>query len=377
MSSEIIIVTFSVDSPIKDVGAITITLNHDGLSPLEYTPGLTSGTWFDVPLPENAIFANLTYSTPGGQWDYGSFSRFSWYSTNGFTISSGVFGEVKFIKLQDIYTSVPTQSFLVETINDIYRPEGAYSTSINSVTGQTISDTNTLFLEAEIKVFDQSGTYPLPARYVNSPQTTLQGGTIVPTSGVLTGNVVYGKNVFSPSMTRTYLEFYRDWNPTSSLTFSGMSYSQGQRPPGGSTLLGGITTATNSGYFTLSVSGWDINEPVTIFGYTPKPCGGWNATDALRIIQDFNVVIQASPLDKRIMNVNNVTNPNAISALQVNQRFGGTRTSFASGDWLLSPVTFSLAEIDQGAGVYSFTISCYCFGDSHIQGNGFWPNNDI
>lgn len=376
MSSEIIVITFSVDQPIPNVGAVTITLNHDGLSPLEYTQGSTSGTWLN--LPGDVLFTSFTYSTTGGGWDYGSFSRFSWYSTDGVTISSGVFGEVKFIKLTDIYDGLPTQSYLVETINDIYRPEGVYSTSISSVSGATISDTNTIFLESKIKVFDQSGEYPLPQRYVNSPQTTLQGGTILPQNGVLTGNVVYGKNVYLPSMTNTYIEFYRNWSPTS-ITFSGMSYSQGQKPTIGSTLLASTTTATNSGYFTVSISGWDLNEQITIFAYTPKPCGGFNATDALRASQDSGVVIVASSLDKRIMNVNlrPSGNPNATSALLITQRSVGSITTFAAGDWLINPLTFSLASIDQGSNLYSFTISCYCYGDSHIQGNGFWPDNNL
>ena len=122
-----------------------------------------------------------------------------------------------------------------------------------------------------------------------------------------------------------------------------------------------------------------MNEQITIFDYTPKPCGGWNATDALRASQDFNVVIPASPLDKRIMNVNLDVNgnPNAISSLQITQRSVLSRTTFPAGDWLINPLTFSLASIDQGSSLYSFTISCYCYGDSHILGNGFWPDNNL
>jgi hypothetical protein len=157
--------------------------------------------------------------------------------------------------------------------------------------------------------------------------------------------------------------FYENWNVTA--TYSGYSYSTGQKPTG--LTASNFFTINASGsctfsYFTISLFTYS-NDNFTIYATTEQSTKGLNSLDALRIARYFTGGLTFSETQKKIADVNATGTINSTDALRVQQRFVGLVSNFNKGDWGLYPLTFSLSELAATNSGYILTITMSCIGD--------------
>jgi hypothetical protein len=197
------------------------------------------------------------------------------------------------------------------------------------------------------------------------PTTTTTSTTTTDPQGNLLNCYVYYQNATNTNKTleKHSFFFYENWNVTA--TYSGYSYSTGQKPTG--LTASNFFTINASGsstfsYFTISLFTYS-NDNFTIYATTEQSTKGLNSLDALRIARYFTGGLTFSETQKKIADVNATGTINSTDALRVQQRFVGLVSNFNKGDWGLYPLTFSLSELAATNSGYILTITMSCIGD--------------
>ncbi len=95
-------------------------------------------------------------------------------------------------------------------------------------------------------------------------------------------------------------------------------------------------------------------------GFTDKPFGGVNSTDALLILKHFVQMQLLTGHKLPASDVDGTNYINAIDALYVSKRFTGQLSSFITGDWYFSPQSFTIPT-----NVAQFDIKSLVYGDAN------------
>jgi hypothetical protein len=202
------------------------------------------------------------------------------------------------------------------------------------------------------------GTQSTPTPTPTNTSTT----TTINPSSILNVSVSYNNEVTTAKTLESHkFMFYEGWSP--SPTFSGYSYSFGQSPTGLTYSASYQTTgSTGSESFTVSIFTYS-NDVFAIFASTSQPRKGLNSADALRVTRYFTGQATFSTIQKSAADVNANGTINSTDALRIRQRFVGLITSFPKGDWVLTPVTFSISQLPFTQSQYFLSITISCVGD--------------
>ncbi|NBP55586.1 hypothetical protein EBU71_03415 [bacterium] len=196
------------------------------------------------------------------------------------------------------------------------------------------------------------------------PTTTTSTTTTAPSENLLNCYVYYNNSTGTDKSLLTHnFYFYENWIVSS--TYSGYSYSFGQKPIGLTAYDSFIINSTGSStfsYFTISVFTYS-GDIFTIYASTNQPTKGYNSVDALKIARYFTGGVSFSETQKKVADVNATGIINSTDALRIQQRFVNLSSTFAKGDWTLFPMTFSLSELAATSSGYILTITISCVGD--------------
>jgi hypothetical protein len=199
---------------------------------------------------------------------------------------------------------------------------------------------------------------PTPTN-TQTPTTTTT--TQTPTT-ILNISVSYNNQVTTSKTLESHnFGFYEGWSP--SPTFSGYSYSFGQAPVG-FTLSTSYQTlgSTGSESFTVSIFTYS-NDTFAIFASTSQQRKGLSSADALRVTRNFTGLATFSNIQKSAADVSSNGTINSTDALRIQQRFVGQITKFPKGDWVLTPITFSISQLFFTQSQYFLSITISCVGD--------------
>ena len=179
---------------------------------------------------------------------------------------------------------------------------------------------------------------------------------------ILNVSVSYNNEVTTSKTLESHnFGFYEGWTP--SPTFSGYSYSFGQSPVG-FTLSTSYQTlgSTGSESFTVSIFTYS-NDTFAIFASTSQQRKGLSSADALRVTRNFTGLATFSNIQKSAADVSSNGTINSTDALRIQQRFVGQITKFPKGDWVLTPITFSISQLFFTQSQYFLSITISCVGD--------------
>jgi hypothetical protein len=198
----------------------------------------------------------------------------------------------------------------------------------------------------------------------NTSTTTTSTTTLAPSENLLNCYVYYNNSTGTDKSLLTHnFYFYENWVVSS--TYSGYSYSFGQKPTGLTAYDSFIINSTGSStfsYFTISVFTYS-GDIFTIYATTNQPTKGYNSVDALKIARYFTGGLTFSETQKKVADVNATGIVNSTDGLRIQQRFVKLSSTFAKGDWALFPMTFSLSELAATSSGYILTITISCVGD--------------
>lgn len=162
-----------------------------------------------------------------------------------------------------------------------------------------------------------------------------------------------------------FFYFWKNWTP--SATYSGFSYSLGQFPVyvEENEIVNPIIIATGSvnsespklfskiATFSTSFEIEEESDPrfpliITIQGVSGQIPYNLRSSDALSVSKKVAQIISFRPLQEKAGDINCSGTSNNSDALQIQQRSIKEIDSFAMGDWVLLPITFSLGDLVEG-----------------------------
>lgn len=240
---------------------------------------------------------------------------------------------------------------------------GASIIQINPLTGETFSNSGEFFSSDGFSVQGTFLTQSLTPSVLSTLDTWFIGGgagVSTRTSRTFDGGVIkldpailcevrYDQN--RRLLRRHDFSFYGSWT-MSSPTYSGYSYSVGQKPPVSSYIINSSSINTTPGssssfsVFTFSFPGtFSFNEPITVLASTTQSSYNRNSTDALQIAKYFAQIDTPNAIQRKASDVNLSRTVNATDALLVQRRYVFLINSFLAGEWVLHPATFSLSEL--------------------------------
>lgn len=179
---------------------------------------------------------------------------------------------------------------------------------------------------------------------------------------ILNVSVSYNNEVTTSKILESHnFSFYEGWTP--SPTFSGYSYSSGQSPTG-LTYSASYQTigSTGSESFTVSIFTYS-NDTFAIFASTLQTRKGLSSADALKVTRNFTGQATFSAIQRMAADVSSNGTINSTDALNVQRRFVGQITRFTKGEWVLTPVTFSISDLTFTQSQYFLSITISCVGD--------------
>jgi hypothetical protein len=239
--------------------------------------------------------------------------------------------------------------------------EEVFTVVLHSDSGASVNDVQFVVEKLGINTPSVKGIITLE---IEEPTTTTSTTTLAPSENLLNCYVYYNNSTGTDKSLLTHnFYFYENWVVSS--TYSGYSYSFGQKPTGLTAYDSFIINSTGSStfsYFTISVFTYS-GDIFTIYATTNQPTKGLNSLDALRIARYFTGGLTFSETQKKIADVNATGIINSTDALRVQQRFVKLSSTFAKGDWALFPMTFSLSELAATNSGYILTITISCVGD--------------
>jgi len=205
--------------------------------------------------------------------------------------------------------------------------------------------------------------------YLNQTTTTTSTTTQVPINTItVTVSCFYYVPEISITNSVTPFTFSVVSGWTSSFTYSGFSYSSGQKPDSQSTYVYTGLGINNNSQFSFPVLNLTSSQIYTFVceGGTPilEPDSQDSVILALKFLGDYELDnFQQKAADVNLSGTITITD-----ALLISRKFVGLVEKFRSGDYLIDSVTFSLDDLHGNQSIgYTYSLRFLVYGDLSIS----------